>query len=83
MSLKDLNKRLESIDGKIAALDRNKTRQFPPVDIIGKHEERCKKIEEQNESIQERFSDMTSQIITNEYGNYEYIGEQMQEKGKL
>ena len=52
---------------------------LPPVDVIGKLEERFEKIEEQNEYIQERFSDMTSQIITNEYGNDEYMDEQKQE----
>ena len=58
---------------------------FPPVDIIRIFEERKKKIEEQNEYIQERYSDMTSPIITNEYENDEYMYEQIQKniKGKL
>ena len=50
---------------------------FPSDDIIGKLEDRIRILEEQNERILERLSDMTCQIITNEYGNDEYMDEQM------
>ena len=50
---------------------------FPPDDIIGKLEDKIKKLEEQNEKILERLTDMTCQIITNEYGNDEYMDEEM------
>ena len=84
-SLANLNKHLESIDQKIAVLDvqakglysETKPDNFPPDDYIEKLEGRVKKLEEQNNWIQERFLDMTCQIITNEYANDEYMDEQM------
>ena len=54
-----------------------KAGNFPPVYVIGKLEE-IKVLEEQNEKMLERMSDTTSQIINNEYGNDEYIDEEMQ-----
>ena len=89
-SLANLNKHLESIDQKIAVLDvqakglysETKPDNFPPDDYIEKLEGRVKKLEEQNNWIQERFSDMTCQIITNEYANDEYMDEQMNDMKK-
>ena len=53
-----------------------------PDDCNKKIEGRIKKIEEQNNWIQERFSDITSQKITNEYANDEYMDEQMNDMKK-
>ena len=84
MSLKNLDTHLKTIDNKIAALYMQTTgcqSEIKP-DIIGNLEGRIKNIEEQNEYIQERFSNMTSQIITNEYEYDEYMDEQMTEMKK-
>ena len=85
-SVFNLDSHLENIDHKIAVLDMQskgfqsevKPDNFPPVDVIGKLEERIKVVEEQNEKMLERMSDMTCQIITNKYGNDEYMNEEMQ-----
>ena len=55
-----------------------KAGNFPPVYVIGKLEEILKVLEEQNEKMLERMSNMTSQINNNKYGNDEYIDEEMQ-----
>ena len=89
-SLFNLNKHLTDIDQKIKVLDMQtkgsqselRPDNFPPDDIIGKLEDKIKMLEEQNEKILERLTDMTCQIITNEYGNDEYMDEQMKDMKK-
>ena len=52
---------------------------FPTDDYIRMLEDKIKKLEEQNEKIQERLLDITCQIITNEYSNDEYMNGQIED----
>ena len=56
---------------------------FPPDDYIEKLEKRLQKLEDQNYKILERFSYMTSQLITNEYAIDDYMDEEMKNMKKI
>ena len=83
--LKDMTDRVEAIEEEYSArLEEhenalNKLANFPQVDHFKKLEDKIKVLKEQSNNIVDKLSDMTSQIITNEYANDEFMDTQVEE----
>ena len=83
--LQDMTDRVEAIEEEYSArLEEHenalkKLANLPKVDTFKKLEDKIKVLKEQSDNIIDKLSDMTSQIITNEYANDEFMDTQVEE----